>query len=141
MKYCYKCGKQLLDGANFCDSCGTKQRVESPMEQETVKEIAPKVVYNPQPITNVKETSNSNGIEVLGILSLIFAFFAPVVGFILGIVGTQKIKDHNSKYYKMAFASIFVAIGIIILAIIATILIYFGIALLSFLSYGSGMAH
>ena len=136
MKYCYRCGKQLPDIANFCDGCGTKQIVK-PLVEDTQKQLSmPKVVAT-SPVKN--ETKPKDDENIWGILALIFAFVSPVIGFILGIVGTQRIKDHKSKYYQMSFASIFVAIVVVIVWIVLLILFYFGIIIVSFASWARGV--
>ena len=139
MKYCYKCGKQLSDLAKYCDGCGTKQLIESTISQEKVKDSIPNDSSISHPINNKKEKNDDHNVEILGIISLLFAFLNPFVGFILGIIGTKKIKDHSSKYYHMAFASIFVAIVVVLLAILMYILFYFGIAFFSALSWARGI--
>ncbi|WP_207940757.1 hypothetical protein DOK78_001709 [Enterococcus sp. DIV2402] len=47
MKYCPSCGKELLEGANFCGQCGTKIEKEIPKEVPLTKEEPPKTPVEP----------------------------------------------------------------------------------------------
>lgn len=137
MKYCYKCGKQLPDIANYCDGCGTRQ-TGNPLVKDKPKQLSmPKAVATPSVRNETKPKDDEE--NIWGILALIFAFISPLIGFILGIVGTQRIKDHKCKYYQMSFASIFVAIVVVIVWIVLLILFYFGIIMFSFASWARGV--
>ena len=56
---------------------------------------------------------------VLGILSIVFAFFSPVAGLILGIIGLTQSKKHGiSKVKKLSIIGIVLSIIFIIIAAI-----------------------
>lgn len=91
MKYCSKCGAELLDEAVVCPKCGCE--TEYGIDQ---KEKA-------------KQIEDSNGAKTFGILSLIFGALGGALGLIFGIVCIKK--DKTGKYKPMGI------IGIVLFAI------------------------
>ena len=87
MKYCQKCGKELLDEAVICPNCGCavtpiQQETSIPMESAFVTETT-----NPQ---RRESDSSAN-------MALLFAFLVPIVGIILGVINMGK---YQTKKYK-----------------------------------------
>ena len=72
MKYCSKCGKQLMDEAVVCIGCGCSVST------------APKATTQH---THAEQSST------LATLSYVFAFLIPIVGVILGIIGMAVYKN------------------------------------------------
>ena len=89
MKFCQKCGKQLMDEAVICPGCGC-------------------AVGNNQ---SVNTTKVSTAGETSGIATgaLVCSFLIPIVGLLLGIVGACKYKTPEFRNRSIA------AIGISIL--------------------------
>ena len=72
--YCYNCGKEIADSAIACVYCG------KPVITEEIAEA--------------KEKKQS---PALWILSMVYAFICPIIGLILGLVGSFKYKDEANK--------------------------------------------
>ena len=88
--FCQKCGKEINNDAVICVGCGC------PVNQEKAAAI-----FTPQkPVRESKDLANC---------ALIFAFVAPIVGLILGIIGTCKYKTPSLK--SKCTGSIFISIG------------------------------
>lgn len=116
--FCSKCGKKIEDGTKFCPGCGSKAEAK----KETVKA---------EPVKTVKkEESESNGLGiagmVMGIISIILAFFLsvfiliiPIVGLILSCVAKGK------KGFKIAgiITNIVAILLSIIMAIIGIVMV------------------
>lgn len=82
MKFCQKCGKQLMDEAVICPGCGC-------------------AVGNNQSIntTQVNTAGETSGIATG---ALVCSFLIPIVGLILGIVGACKYKTPELKNRSIA---------------------------------------
>lgn len=103
MKFCQKCGKQLLDEAVICPGCGCA------------------VNNNP----SVMPQGNTAQQETPGIATgaLICSFLVPIVGLILGIVGACKYQTPSLK--NKSIAAIAFSIGVWALsAVILSFLMY-----------------
>jgi len=63
---------------------------------------------------------------ILGILSIVFAFFTPVAGLVLGIIGYSMSKKHKGGLGKRAkkFNVIGIILSVIILIISTVVVIY-----------------
>ncbi len=63
---------------------------------------------------------------ILGILSIVFAFFTPVAGLILGIIGYSQSRKQESGLGKRAkkFNIIGIILSVIVLIISTVVLIY-----------------
>lgn len=77
MKYCSKCGKEIVDDAVICVHCGCQVKDTS---TPSVQQVA--------------QSDESNG---LAIGALVCAFLIPLVGLILGIVGLSKYKTPSYR--------------------------------------------
>lgn len=96
MKYCSKCGKELMDEAVICVNCGCA--------------VANEQTANPTAVQNRESSSTAN-------CALIFAFLCPIVGLIIGIVGLRKYKDQRLR--KRCTTAIVISIVIWILGLLA----------------------
>lgn len=96
MKYCSKCGKEIMDEAVLCMNCGCPVD-GSPLAQSGAK----------------GEEKESNGIAIGAIIC---AFLVPIVGLILGIVGCAKYK--NGTLRRQCVGAIFISISVWILSAI-----------------------
>lgn len=74
--YCFKCGKQIDEGAQYCPHCGAAQGrgQDTAVNEENVKR---------------QEQTYNNTIAICGI---IFAFLMPIVGFVLGLISAMSMK-------------------------------------------------
>ena len=77
--FCKYCGKQLSDGAKFCENCGAA--VNSSSE--------PKVVVRP-PEVEVGNTQVASGVKSKAISGFVWSFFVPIVGLILSIIALKR---------------------------------------------------
>lgn len=99
VQYCRKCGKELEDEAEFCDSCGFNLNI-NPVQKET-SETKP---------SNVKTDKT----EFINKLPLILAIIALIVGVLEGL-GTPMLMGWDSIMASMAIALIGGAIGIFLM--------------------------
>jgi len=85
MKYCYNCGNQLIDDANFCPLCGHPQTNQSQFSQN----------YSHPPnnavdgmLTKISERIKTNGIIwiVVGALQIVLGLFANWYFLAVGIL-------------------------------------------------------
>lgn len=111
--YCPKCAAPTVEGAAFCVNCG------EPLQAEKLDPYAPKKTvdyYAPAP----KKSTGSE--RVLGILSIVFAFLMPFVGFVLGIiaiVGGNKSGDTSAR--TMGIVGLILSIVLTVLSIFAIV--------------------
>ena len=143
MKYCPQCGKQLDDSANFCDSCGARQPIDSKIEKDYYAEplegsmvedehryqgsildkesVDNTINTEPEQIQPVaKEQSGT-----LAILALTFGILGTFFGIIFGVLGLTFYKADRVNERRMCFAGIitpvvlWIVIFIVIIACIA----------------------
>ena len=88
MKYCSKCGKELLDEAVICPGCG-----------------CPVPGASGQAPAKTSQGENAT----LATSAVICAFLMPIVGLILGIIGNNKYTDPQLK--NKAKSAIRISIG------------------------------
>lgn len=100
MKFCTKCGNELMDEAVICPKCGC--------------------IYNNQNLVNNSETDTANGVAIVG---FIFSFLLPIVGFICGLFGLSKSNELNGKGYGLSIAAIILSVIFQIFGIIQAIAI------------------
>ena len=86
MKYCSKCGKELMDEAVICVGCGC-------------------------PVSNNVENKNTDKPEIPSLITaaIVLGFLMPIVGLILGIVGAVKYSE--TEIHKKAIGAILISIG------------------------------
>lgn len=96
MKYCSKCGKELMDEAVICVNCGC-----AVVNEQTANQTA---------VQNRESSGTAN-------CALVFSFLCPIVGLIIGIVGLCKYKEQ--KLRKRCTTAIVVSILIWILGSLA----------------------
>lgn len=90
MKYCSKCGKEVMDEAVVCPNCGCKI-----------------------------EGQNNGNLSALSIVGFVFAFLMPIVGLILSIIAYNNAKkDENERCRSFAKAGIIVSICVWIVCFI-----------------------
>ncbi len=115
--YCSKCGAQIDDSATFCQYCGTPT-TGTPVNQQY---YAPPV----QQGTNGTSSNQTNGFAIAG---FVLAFFMPLIGLVLSIVGLVKSKkDFGGSGKGLAIAGIVISgvailIYIIVFASFASVL-------------------
>lgn len=95
---------------------------------EVVSTPAPQTDEQPLTVSPAPSDPNANGqppvvttvtpehhSDTLGIVSIIFAFFSPVIGLILGIIGMKKAKEagHDPKLSKIGtiLSGVFLVVG------------------------------
>ncbi len=85
--FCTKCGKEIHDEAVVCPFCGCATNNQMPMQSV---QTAPYMPY----VDNSGAAPETSG---LATAALVFAFLMPIVGLILGIIGTVKYKTQSLK--------------------------------------------
>lgn len=104
MKFCEKCGKELMDEAVMCPSCGCA------VENGQSKNQAPE---------NADAKSNWDSIKRTKVATA-FAFLCPIVGLILGIIGLVKSEQEDVK--KRYRGAIILSVAVWIVSIIIMML-------------------
>ena len=94
--YCRNCGAEIDDRAVVCIKCGVPTEIH-PVNDE---------------------------FSGISIAAIICAFFVPLAGFILGLIGMQNAKNQKSKSLAMAGMIVGLVIMLIILAIIVIELVF-----------------
>lgn len=117
--FCNKCGTELPDDSRFCYKCGSA--VTPLAYNDTVNDsyIAPE--SDPFTIATDAELPQQQSPAdegTYGLLGFIFAFFVPLVGLILSIIGVNK-----KKYSGLAAAGIIISLIFIIFGVISIVLI------------------
>lgn len=84
MKYCSKCGNELLDEAVICPKCGCQ-------------------VDNIKKSENENKSTETNGLAIAG---FVCSFFVPLLGLIFGIIGLNKSKTLNNNGKGLSIAAI-----------------------------------
>lgn len=110
MYYCDKCGNKLDAKDQNCNRCGLENPyyVED-VKIENVKEKEVVIVYKESP--------------ALSTLAVIFAFFHPIIGFILSIVGLTCSQD--KKYKTRCEVSLIISILVLLCLLIIYSLKFF----------------
>jgi uncharacterized membrane protein YvbJ len=98
MKYCSRCGNEVVDEAVICHKCGSQ--------------VASYGGKNVQ--------SDENGFAIAG---FICSFFSPFFGWIFGGIGLNRAKTLNGKGKSLSIAAIIIATILFILYVIVTILL------------------
>ena len=112
MKYCTKCGAQIADDDDYCYFCGNKLNIEEKDEKEELK-------FSEQKDDEFYyQSERKNGLAIAG---FVVAFFSPIVGLILSIIGLNKSKDMKGEGRGMAIAGIIIAI----MTFVVSFIIYF----------------
>lgn len=88
--FCTKCGKEINDQAAICVHCGC------------LAEDANQGGYTP--VSGVPAGIETGEKATLATCSMVGAFLAPIVGLVLGIIGT--VKYQNATYKKLSIAAI-----------------------------------
>lgn len=96
MKYCTKCGNQLLDEAVICMKCGCMvegARLVNPQPVQQKKPIAPKDVLsiNSTILEYRKQVNLAFGLSIAGICVM------GIIGIILAAIGASKLPAYISK--------------------------------------------
>lgn len=100
MKYCQYCGTQMDDAATACPQCYQPTAYSAPVQPN----------YYQQPYVK-PETAT------LSTCAIVFAFLAPVVGLILGIIGmcTHKVEEFKKRSrLAVIFAGVMIVLSIVL---------------------------
>ena len=123
MSYCTKCGSQIKEGEQTCQTCGYTQPAE------TVSLSKPEVEQNPgiddspvnqEPITHLETIANgsngnnlSNGWKVfLTALTVLVPLIGPVLGLIMSLIYLASPNMDSKSYGKALLILTIVYIGI-----------------------------
>jgi uncharacterized membrane protein YvbJ len=107
MKYCSHCGKELLDEAVVCHSCGcpVDNRPQQPMPQ-------------------------TQSYSILSIVGLVFAFIGPLIGLIVSIIANSNAKACGDVK-SMSLSKTGIILSAVFLVIYVLLIILFTAVLLS----------
>lgn len=101
--FCNKCGNQIDDNAVVCPNCG------NPTNAQGVQVV----------VQQTQAPKQTNGCAIAG---LVLAFFMPLIGLILSIVGLAKVKSCGGEGKGLAIAGLVLSILFIVLYIV---IVYF----------------
>ncbi len=100
MKYCSKCGKEIMDDAVICIHCGCSTNSNAGFTPQNP------IIQNKAP----EET------KTLATCALVFSFLMPLIGLILGIVGACKYE--TPEYKSSSVSAIFISIVVWIISFV-----------------------
>lgn len=133
MSYCNSCGANIPDGSQNCPYCGSN--VSSNRNQRFCNKCG-NIINNGSSFCSVcgnkvdNQASNVNiddGSKLLGILSIIAAFFFPIIGLILGAIGMNAAKNPSDKSLcRIGFILSLIFIILIILFFVLIIISVYG---------------
>lgn len=95
MANCMKCGKELNEGAMFCDKCGTPVEKESKSTENTAVEVARETEVIPEVTENKTELTVNK--KILFTVSAVVLALVLVVALCLGIHFSQSKKTASVK--------------------------------------------
>ncbi len=111
MKFCQKCGKELLDEAVICPNCGC---TVAPIQTSApISETSAFATEDKNPQTRESD-SNAN-------MALLFAFFIPIVGIVIGLINMGKYQTKKYKDRCVAAVIVGVIVQIILIAFIMNV--------------------
>lgn len=101
MKYCSKCGKEIMDEAIVCPGCGCA------------------VAGNPATQFSHQKSPWQSETPTLANCAVAFAILMPFVGIILGIIGTLKYQDEalKNRCVRAIIGGAFMFAGLLLLLI------------------------
>ena len=98
MKYCTKCGEQIMDEAVVCPHCGCQTELMNKTEESAVEKTNP-----------------------FAIAGFVWSFFSPLFGWIFGGIGLYKSTRLNGKGRSFSIAALAVATAMFILVVVTAI--------------------
>lgn len=110
VQYCRKCGKELEDDAEFCDSCGFELN-SNPLKEETKEKEKSSEIKPPENKPSEVKTDKN---EFINKLPLILAIIAIIVGVGEGL-GTPVLMGWDNIMIAIGIAVIGGAIGIVLM--------------------------
>ena len=141
---CPKCGNEMNEGDVFCGKCGFN--VEEKAEKDCYCRYCGSKMSAAEDVCPVCEqkvwipsipTPTTVGVpmmdNVYAVLSLVLAWFLPVPGFVLGILGLVNVKKCGGKGRGMSIIGIIMAVIAYMLPILLIALYYIVVILLVFL--------
>ena len=106
--FCSKCGKEIFDEAVVCPNCGCMVKDFSQIKNRDNTENQ-----------KINEYGEKQG---LAIAALACGFLIPIVGLILGIIGTVKYK--TEKYKTMCIGAIVLSVVVWIISVLVISTMY-----------------
>lgn len=91
MKYCSKCGYEMLDDAVVCPKCGQRNAYHQHYERNAYHQ---------------RNSTSTNGFAIAGFLC---SFFIPLLGWIFGAVGMAEANQMDDKGKGLAIAAIVIS--------------------------------
>lgn len=97
MKTCEYCGSRVENGVTFCPHCGASKFKVDEKPSSNLNTYTSQNTYTSHGSQGHHENKAKGESKVLGIMSIIFAFIVPIVGFILSIISLAKYKDRSNR--------------------------------------------
>ena len=108
MKYCSKCGYEMLDDAVVCPKCGKRNAYHQHYERNEYQ-LYERNAYNQ------RNSTSTNGFAIAG---FICSFFIPLLGWIFGAIGMSKANQMDGNGKGLAIAAIAISTIFFIINII-----------------------
>jgi uncharacterized membrane protein YvbJ len=99
MKYCSKCGYEMLDDAVVCPKCGKRNAYHQHYERNEYQ-------HYERNAYNQRNSTSTNGFAIAGFLC---SFFIPLLGWIFGAVGMAEANQMDDKGKGLAIAAIVIS--------------------------------
>lgn len=115
--YCFSCGKQIKEGANFCESCGKIINAQHRVSAEFQNTAQTDTQHLPE--------EKINAFAIAGFaISLVSLFLAlggivPILGITLSIIGRVQIENTKQRGKGFATAGLIISICALIIVIIS----------------------
>ncbi len=117
--FCSNCGSNFE--GKFCSSCGTAASADN----QTPAASEPLVFVQTRSATPTAATAQTSG---LAIAALVFSFFIPLIGIILGFVARSEISNSKGLKSGESMANLAIVLGFVFMFLQA-LLAFFWIAL------------
>ncbi len=126
--FCKNCGKELKDGAVFCEECGAKVESTAFDGEPNTRPVAQTVVVQQTPVTEETLPAQYRPLGPWAYFGLALLFSIPIAGFVLLIVFSCSRKNINRRNFARSYWC-----GLIIVA--AVFLTYAILAMTGVLGY------
>ena len=119
--YCQYCGNKVEEGSKYCPVCGSPlaEKSDAPKEEKQDTTDFEKTYYaeSASPRTGTKPGSA----RTMAIVSIVLAFFNPLIGLIVSIVAFNNAKRDDPDSLGLAKIGIIVSIVIMAFSLIITV--------------------
>ena len=124
--FCEKCGKELQEGAKFCEGCGAAVQAAPVQEEAKAAPVEKEVAPAPQIVNNFYQEEKREAVGVAGWIFRPFLALIPVAGpivyFIMLFVWASD-KSKEKSFNNWAKAQLIMLLILVGIAVVAGIII------------------